>query len=945
MSELPQDEGIAGPRPSQDESMAQNTTADPTPRYRPYRPPDLDFTPPTSPQFDRSPTPSILDMFPPRRPANGPAYERETYTPSPSASPSFGPTIPSPQIPLRHDFVLRSRQSPMPSPLNGGFPRAEQPASPTVRNFSGPTLPSDPRAIINPLASNPVNPGRTWRDSREEFPSLNLQRARGGTTSSSASGYYPALRSATSIGDYSPIRPSNRMYPAGAYRPDRGGTNWSQNERHWPIPDETRSSFRSAWTNNSSGFLDASCTERSSVFTKRSSTSDNRASLQSAGHFDSHPYSEERQSYADDNHSYSMEDAEDDEDDDDDDDEDEVISMIAMYEDGEEECEEALQQLDTNDFVSDEGYVSQSTAATSVNSSDLQRLSRDSTMENDSNCDPSRPSSMHGFVDNAPNYQQDVPEEQLQLEKVASLPPKISSSPKPLPKLSRKTSTDSIKKRLAEKAATARPRRNSNSIVERKSKLLLSSDLFNPPQQLLKSNTFDVKAEKPATKRQPLQTTVACPPLPKASLPTPTAQTFSPNTPVPRDRYGFKKQTKDISVDEYDQWNSKYEEHVTRRTKKWEALMQKHSLPTENPIRFPARSGRVERYIQKGIPPQWRGAAWFFYSGGPKMQAGEMKGVYRNLVRQCSNGKLSENDRDLIDRDLHRTFPDNVFFKPDTVATAANPTADPNFDTGEEAPIIHALRRVLQAFALNNPNIGYCQSLNFIAGLLLLFLNQDEEKAFIMLTIITREHLPGTHAKNLLNVDIGVLMMLIKDRLPAVWKAIDDIHDVNSGPGSNAHPQSNVTRLPTVSLATTSWFMSLFIGSLPIETVLRVWDQFLYEGSRVLFKVALAIFRTGEPQIKLCKGHDMMEVFQIVQTLPRRCLDPNSLLERVNSSRPIFHNLSQKKIEEHRAWWKDLLMKDKMGKGEKAPAPGLEKQPKLKRKTSKRFKGSFRVGR
>ena len=80
-----------------------------------------------------------------------------------------------------------------------------------------------------------------------------------------------------------------------------------------------------------------------------------------------------------------------------------------------------------------------------------------------------------------------------------------------------------------------------------------------------------------------------------------------------------------------------------------------------------------------------------------------------------------------------------------------------------------SLRRVLQAFALHNQNIGYCQSLNFLAGLLLLFLDEDEEKAFIMLNVITGVHLPGTHAKVLeANVDIGVLMTCVDGVRPRV---------------------------------------------------------------------------------------------------------------------------------------------------------------------------------
>lgn len=47
------------------------------------------------------------------------------------------------------------------------------------------------------------------------------------------------------------------------------------------------------------------------------------------------------------------------------------------------------------------------------------------------------------------------------------------------------------------------------------------------------------------------------------------------------------------------------------------------------------------------------------------------------------------------------------------------------------------------------------------------------------------------------------------------------------------------------------WFMFCFIGIFFIEMVLRVWDVFFYEGSRMLFRVVLMIFKLGEFEIKV----------------------------------------------------------------------------------------------
>lgn len=332
-----------------------------------------------------------------------------------------------------------------------------------------------------------------------------------------------------------------------------------------------------------------------------------------------------------------------------------------------------------------------------------------------------------------------------------------------------------------------------------------------------------------------------------------------------RDQYGFLKANHQTTNEQYDAWNATYRSSQKIRTQKWLLYMRENSLPTHAPFQFPSRSAKTQRFIRKGIPPDWRGNAWFFYAGGDRFLQ-KHPGLFSTLVSR-SHSELSNNDKDMIERDLHRTFPDNIHFKPEpTVCSFAK---YPSIET----PLLSSLRRVLQAFALYCPRIGYCQSLNFIAGLLLVFL--PEEKAFWMLHIITTDHLPGTHDVSLegANVDLWVLMLAFKQSLPALWPKIGNVDGL-----SQSHPsRSEPARLPTISLCTTSWFMSLFIGTLPIESVLRVWDVLFYEGSRTLFRVALAVFKLGEARIRAIS--DPMEIFQLVQTLPRGMLDVGVLME------------------------------------------------------------------
>lgn len=376
-------------------------------------------------------------------------------------------------------------------------------------------------------------------------------------------------------------------------------------------------------------------------------------------------------------------------------------------------------------------------------------------------------------------------------------------------------------------------------------------------------------------------------PKPLSSHPLSGSSNAQPDTN--RDRYGFKKASHHVTIEQYEVWNKPYAEYLVRRRKKWTALMRDNGLPYDNPQTFPPKSAKMKRFVRKGIPPEWRGAAWFFYAGGPAIVDNHY-GVYKDLIRKTATGGVNEADSEIIERDLHRTFPDNIKFKPDPVEGEARNSHFP----APETSVLQALRRVLQTFAIYNPKIGYCQSLNFVAGLLLLFM--EEEKAFWMLNIITRVYLPGTHELNLegANVDLGVLMSAIKDMMPNIWSKIGGELD-----GTNNQTHGKVSmRLPPITLCTTAWFMSCFIGTLPIEVVLRVWDSFFYEGSKTLFRIALTILKVGEKEIMSVT--DPMEIFQVVQTIPRRLLDANALMEACFKRRNGFGHLSQSTIEKGR---------------------------------------------
>ena len=340
--------------------------------------------------------------------------------------------------------------------------------------------------------------------------------------------------------------------------------------------------------------------------------------------------------------------------------------------------------------------------------------------------------------------------------------------------------------------------------------------------------------------------------------------------PLTHDIYGFNISSQYISIQDYQSWWNDYYPYLKRRKRKWIKFLNKCGCfiddKTHLPNSFPLKFDELKKFIRKGIPPEWRGKAWFHFVNGDELMNNN-KGVYENLILKLNQCKYI----DAIEKDLNRTFPDNIYF------------TDSNNDNNSTNPMLDALSRVLKAFSIYNTKIGYCQSLNFICGMLLIFMS--EEEAFWMLTIITDKYLPNVHSTDLsgLTTYQYSLLKCLHDRLPDVWKII-----MNNNESDNSN-------IPTLTFCTTNWFMSLFIGVLPIESTLRIWDIIFYEHPKIILQISLGIFSMLEPELKKCKL--MTELFQIIQNTPKRIINVNLFIVE------IFRNLITQ--NEYNKWFND----------------------------------------
>jgi hypothetical protein len=121
--------------------------------------------------------------------------------------------------------------------------------------------------------------------------------------------------------------------------------------------------------------------------------------------------------------------------------------------------------------------------------------------------------------------------------------------------------------------------------------------------------------------------------------------------------------------------------------------------------------------------------------------------------------------------------------------------------SGKHSDGINKLKEVLQAYCLHNPTIGYCQGMNFIVGIALLFL-KPEDAFWCLVACVEKYLLPHYFDSGLIGAqaDQALLKDIVKTKIP-------DLYD---------HFESNEIELSSITL---NWFLAIFIDSVPFEVL------------------------------------------------------------------------------------------------------------------------------
>ena len=237
--------------------------------------------------------------------------------------------------------------------------------------------------------------------------------------------------------------------------------------------------------------------------------------------------------------------------------------------------------------------------------------------------------------------------------------------------------------------------------------------------------------------------------------------------------------------------------------------------------------------------------------------------------RTYSNGSSStppeKKVADAIELDVRRTFPEH-------------PRLTSQF--------VERMRTVLLAYAKRNPEVGYCQGMNFVVASILLVCESNED-SFWLLAHIVEEVLPDHYVQSMIGhtVDRQVTEQLVEHHLPQLAKHLRDLQ-------------------MSMPFVTTHWFLCLFVTALPSESAFRLWDLILCLDAAWTFRASLALFAMMEAQ-DLLETHDLGTAVFVIKSSTRAAFDANEIIELANGR---FGEIGNELIIRLRREWRKRTM-------------------------------------
>ena len=241
------------------------------------------------------------------------------------------------------------------------------------------------------------------------------------------------------------------------------------------------------------------------------------------------------------------------------------------------------------------------------------------------------------------------------------------------------------------------------------------------------------------------------------------------------------------------------------------ARMEKWNYMIENYEEFStSKFSKLKSRTRKGIPDSLRSYVWQLFAEKDKYYK-------KDIFNQLESVKLEEEIETVIIKDLDRTYPNCQLFRD-------------KYGNGQRK-----LYKVLSNYSKYNTATGYVQGMGFIVAVFLTYM--DEESSFFMLHSLMKKYkLEGFYLPSFpeLKKNFYILLNLEKKYIPKIYEIF-----------------KKEGMIP--SMYASEWFICLFSRNLSFDVLVRIFDVFLLEGYKVIYRFALAFLKLKEDEFLKAK--------------------------------------------------------------------------------------------
>ena len=294
-----------------------------------------------------------------------------------------------------------------------------------------------------------------------------------------------------------------------------------------------------------------------------------------------------------------------------------------------------------------------------------------------------------------------------------------------------------------------------------------------------------------------------------------------PDKLINTDEYGFIIEKKSGENNETNNNNKDIDELL-----KINARMEKWNYMIENYQEFITKKfNKLKERTRKGVPDSLRSYVWQLFAEKDKYYE-------KDIFQKLESIKIKEELDTVIIKDLDRTYPNCQLSKE-------------KYGNGQRK-----LYKVLSNYSKYNTATGYVQGMGFIAAVFLTYM--DEESSFFMLhSLMKKYELEGFYLPGFpeLKKTFYILLNLEKKFIPKIYELF-----------------KKEGMIP--SMYASEWFICLFSRNLEFQNLVRIFDVFLLEGYKVIYRFSLAFLKLKENEF--LKGKDGLA--SIMQTI-NQCLE------------------------------------------------------------------------